>query len=54
MFGGVVAGVLLVDNALGIPFPPGLRLHAIGVTLALFSTGTAFLLSSKVVLEQGR
>jgi hypothetical protein len=54
MAGGIFAGILLVSNAVGFPWPPAMRLHALGVTLMLFSTGAAFLLSSKVVLDQGR
>ena len=51
---GIFTALLMIGNAIGIPWHPAMRFHAIGVTLMLFTTGAAFLLSSKVVLEQGR
>jgi hypothetical protein len=54
MAAGFLAALLMIANAIGVPWHPAMRLHAIGVTLMLFTTGAAFLLSSKVVLDQGR
>jgi hypothetical protein len=54
MAAGVAAGLLLIENAIGFPWRPAMRFHAVGVTLMLFTTGAAFLLSSKVILEQER
>ena len=51
---GMFAVLLLLVNAIGFPWHPAMRFHAVGVTLLLFTTGAAFLLSSKVVLDQGR
>jgi hypothetical protein len=54
MAAGICAGLLLLENAAGFPWRPAMRFHALGLTLMLFTTGAAFLLSSKVILEQER
>jgi hypothetical protein len=54
MVAGIFAALLMIENAIGFPWHPAMRVHAVSVTLSLFTTGAAFLLSSKVVLEQGR
>ncbi len=51
---GISAALLMIENAIGLSWHPAMCVHAVGVTLSLFTTGAAFLLSSKVVLEQGR
>ena len=51
---GIAIALLLLENAVGVPWHPAMRIHAVGVTLMLFTTGAAFLLSSKVILEQER
>ena len=54
MVAGLFAALLFVGNAIGFPWRPAMRFHAIAETLLLFTTGAAFLLSSKVILEQER
>ncbi|HEY0383012.1 MAG TPA: hypothetical protein VGC72_12520 [Candidatus Elarobacter sp.] len=51
---GIVAALLMIANAAGWPWRPAMRIHAVAVTLMLFTTGAAFLVSSKVILEQER